>query len=212
MLRLEKKNTVNITGQIGNINEPHILYKQPVATRTQETNQVATAKIVRNTPPTQEFTPLGYNRENILDRIARADTWGFNVGLDPNFVEEYSPTGKIAFESYVRSISPVNGIASNNFIWDPIPELENFPVSGFPNQVSQQYVLFNVKPTWQEKALNKVNVHAQSVPTAYNTATNTTPQVKGATYVYQTPITEIQNNISGLSFFQRLKQILFGGE
>lgn len=200
-----------------NANNGHIYFKgekpskrveQSLFTRSMETDQIATAKIVRNSPLTQEFTPLGYNREAILDRVARADFWNFNVALNPNHVEEYSPTGHIDFEHFARSATTVNGTNSNMFIWDSIPELENFPVSGHPEEVSQQYVLYNVEPAWIAQPKKKLHIHAQAVPTAYGSKTNTS---KSQTVVYQTPVTSVQEAISGTSIFKRLKTWLVGG-
>lgn len=205
-----KKTVIPRTGQVPIHKEMHG-FKEPVASnRGLETNQIKTASIVRTSPPSQEFMPLGYNRENILDRVARADFWGFNVAIDPNFVgsQANGQNRPVNFEQFARSITVSNGINSNQFIWDPIPELENFPVSGFPEQVSQQYVMYNVQPGYVQQAMSAMHVTQQSVPTAYNAAS---PTSKQATYTYQVPVSDLVNSMSGSTFFQRLKKVLFGG-
>lgn len=177
-------------------------------TRAQETNQIHTANIVRNAPPTIEYMPLGYNRENILDRIARADFWNFNIALNPAHVEEYSPTGHINFEEYARSVTLSYGINSNHFIWDQIPELENFPVSGRPEEVSQQYVLYNVEPAFLAATKKNLHISQQAVPTAYGTPNQTSKQQY---VVYQTPVTQLASAVAGTSWLQKIKTWLVGG-
>lgn len=176
-------------------------------TRAMETDQIKSARIIRNAPLTQEFMPLGYNRANILDRVADASFWGFNYGLDPRYAEEYGRDGKINFENFVRSVTVSNAINGNQFIWDPMPELENFPVSGFPEQVSQQYVLYNVEPTWFDRTLQTMHVHKQAVPTAYGAANNTQ---KPTSYVYQTPVTQLASNVGGSSLWVKIKTFFVG--
>lgn len=181
--------------------------EQSFFTRKQETAQIATANIVRTIPPTQEFMPLGYNRENMLDRIARANFWNFNVALNPAHVAEYNKNGHINFEQFARSATDVYGINSNQFIWDPIPELENFPVSGHPEKVSQQYVLYNVEPGYVRSTKKALHISQQSIPTAYNAVA---PTHKSQTVVYQTPVTQLQEAMSGMSIFKRIKTFLVG--
>lgn len=181
---------------------------QSVLTRQQETDQIHTAKIVRNAPLVQEFYPLGYNRENILDRIARADFWNFNVALNPAHVEEYSPTGHINFEQFARSVTASYGINSNQFIWDNIPELENFPVAGHPEEVAQQYVMYNVDPAFLSATKKSLHISQQSVPVAYGTPTHTS---KTQTLVYQTPVSALYERASGASILQSVKKWLVGG-
>lgn len=179
----------------------------PATSKSMETNQIHDVQIVRTAPPTQEFMPLGYNREAIIDRVARANFWNFGVSLNPAHVEEYSPTGYINAEQYARSVTEMYGVNSNHFIWDQLPELENLPVSGHPQEVQQQYVMYNVEPSWLASAQKSLHIHAQSTPTAYNAITNTS---KSQTVVYQTPVTAIQEMISGSSAFKALKTWLVG--
>jgi len=188
--------------------KPDKRVEQSIFTRKQETDQIATAKIVRNAPLTQEFTALGYNRENILDRIARADFWNFNVALNPAHVEEYSPTGHIDFEKFARSATDVYGTNSNMFIWDNIPELENFPVSGYPEEVQQQYVMYNVEPAFLSATKKNLHISQQSIPTAYNAIA---PTSKAQTVVYQTPVTALAQAASGVRMLQAIKKWLVGG-
>lgn len=191
----------------------HYVGEKPVETavnhitRSQETDQIHTAKIVRTVPPTQEYMPLGYNRENILDRIARADFWNFNYGLNPAHVAEYNKDGHINFEQFVRSTTDSYGINSNQFIWDAIPELENFPVAGKPKEVAQQYVLYNVQPEWLATGQRKLHIHQQAVPTAYNVQAPTTKQQE---VVYQTPVTSLVSSLQGASWLQKIKTWLVG--
>lgn len=192
----------------------HYIGEKPVetvanhVTRKEETDQVRTAQVVRNVPLSTDFMPLGYNRENILNRIALSGFFDFRCGINPNLEEEYSPTGHPNDEQFVRSVTVSNGINSNQFIWDAIPELENFPVSGHPEEVSPQYVLYNVEPEWLAATKKTLHIHQQAVPTAYGTQTNTS---KSQTVVYQTPVTTIQQMASGSSILQKIKQWLVGG-
>lgn len=177
--------------------------------RGMETSQIKDVQVIRNQPPTQEYMPLGYNFSGVADRVARANFWGFNVGLDPHFVESDSTgnTHPIQFEKYVRSTTDSYGTNSNQFIWDPIPELENFPVSGFPEQVSQQYVLYNVKPGYVRSAKQAIHLKAQSTPTAYSAPVNTS---KSQTVVYQTPLNDLSKAASSNSLWNRIKRVLVG--
>src|SRR6185312_10483343 len=114
-----------------------------------ETNQIKEVNIIRNTPLSQDFTPLGYDREHVLNKVSRASFYNFGVSLNPETLP-----GKINAQDYVRSETYMYGINGNNFIWDSVPELQNQEISGYPNQVAQQYVLYNVKPNFIDKSLS----------------------------------------------------------
>lgn len=178
-----------------------------MVTRSQETDQIKTADIIRNAPLTQDFMPLGYNFNGVVNHVARASFWGFGVSLDPNLKEAASKTGKINATEYQRSTTKAYGLNNNQYIWDQIPELENFPVSGYPNQVQQQYVLYNVQPEWLASTQKKLHVHQQAVPTAYNA---TIPTQKPTSIVLQTPVASLMSRVQGSSLVSKLKSWLVG--
>lgn len=176
-------------------------------TRSEETDQIKTADIIRNSPLTQDFMPLGYNFAGVANHVARASFWGFGVSLSPDFEEAASKTGKINAVDYQRSTTKAYGLNNNQYIWDQIPELENFPVSGYPNQVQQQYVLYNVEPEWLASSKKKMHVHQQAVPTAYDA---TIPTQKPTSVVYQTPVASLMTRVQGSSLLGKLKSWLVG--
>ena len=178
-----------------------------MVTRSQETDQIKTADIIRNTPLTQDFMPLGYNFNGVANHVARASFWGFGVSLSPDFVEAASKSGKINAGEYQRSITKAYGLNNNQYVWDQIPELENFPVSGYPNQVQQKYVMYNVEPEWIANSKKKMHIHAQAVPTAYDA---TIPTQKPTSIVLQTPIASLTSRVQASSFFSKLKSWLVG--
>lgn len=167
-----------------------------------ETNQIKQVNVIRNAPLSQDFTPLGYDKEHVLNKVARANFYNFGVSLNPETLP-----GKINAQDFVRSETYMYGINGNNFIWDSVPELQNQPVTGLPNEVSQQYVLYNVQPNFIDKSLSKLNIHQQAVPTAYNT---TIPTNKQQQVVMQVPVTSVLKNIQQKSVFQRIKEFFVG--
>src|SRR6267154_202959 len=172
-----------------------------------EVDQYKSTHIIRNRPLTYEFMPLGYDRDWWIERYASANFWNFGPSLNPAHEQEYSPTGRIDAEGYARSVTKSNGINSNQFIWDSIPELENFPVSGHPEKVSQQYVLYDVEPYWVGQSKKSLHISTHSAPKAYGVFTDTS---KSQTLVYQTPVTTLQDNLNKSSVWQRIKNFMIG--
>jgi hypothetical protein len=167
-----------------------------------ETNQIKQVSIIRNAPLSQDFQVLGYDREHIINKTARASFYDFSNSINPNLVP-----GKINTWDFTRSETRMYGINGNQFIWDNIPELENFPVSGLPNEVSQQYVLYSVNPTWPSKVASQMNIHQQSIPTAYNTTIDTSKQQQ---IVMQIPKSEVFNSVKKPNMFNAIKKFLVG--
>jgi hypothetical protein len=204
---MDKQPLLNGKAQVHYRKESVTEQVESLPTKRLEQSQINDVNIIRTRPPTQEFMPLGYNREAILDRVARGDFWNFNVALNPAHVEEYSPTGHIDFEGFARSVTKMYGTNTNMFVWDQLPELENLPVAGHPEETQQQYVLYNVKPSWKDKAEKTLHIHKQSAPTAYGAYTDTSKQ---ESVVYQTPVSAIKEMLTASGPFQALKTWLVG--
>ena len=94
-----------------------------------------------NTPSIQQWnTPLGYDREEYQNKL--------NHGLDSRvnlYHQEafslYSPHTNVQQLDYWG-----NKVQRAAYIWDSIPELAKFPISGKPEDFSVQYVMVPVTP------------------------------------------------------------------
>jgi hypothetical protein len=115
-------------------------------------------------------------------------------------------------QNWNRSMSVMTGTASNFYDWDRVVELENVPVSGQPEKVSQQYVLVQVNQNTYTQFAQAVRQVALTMPTAYGVPQSTTTQT-GAP-VYQVPRAQAASveaqATSGTTFFQWIKNQLVG--
>lgn len=190
------------TGQAEGVNLPHDKHTEA---GVDETHQIKQVKIEYTAPPVQEFQALGYDKQHVIDKTRSAAFYWQENTIDASLLP--NGTGHIDSNHFLMTETVQNGIYGNNLIWDPLPELENLPVSGFPEQTQQQYVLYDVNPPYPARVLSKAHIHRYSNPNAYGVWTSTE---KPSEYVYQVPKSALIENMTGSSFLQKLKKWLIG--
>jgi hypothetical protein len=119
----------------------------------QNHNQTPAVQMVVTPAIQQNQQVVGYNRTQWLQRLDATKDSRLNLYHEESFAA-YSP----------RKINQFNFNWWNNksqhaqYIWDPIPELMKYPVSGYPDVTTTQYTLVNVTPpTPPSKTARTVN-------------------------------------------------------
>lgn len=165
-----------------------------------ETDQIKEVAIVRNPGLTQDRQAMGYNRADALHKMQSAKFDDFRYDLNPHLSKRVHDVPFQASTTYTY------GTNTNVFIWDNLTQLKDFPVSGFPGQVSPQYTQYNVHPEWLNKKADSIRSHQIAQPKAYNVDISTT---KRSNIVMQVPKSEIEKYATQ-SIWSKIKYWLVG--
>ena len=178
---------------------------------SQEDSRQAHVRIVRQRAITQDYQPIGYDREEYMHKVNALTYWNYGVKEGNTIQPQLS--NLIHADKWNRSMSNVGAITGNSFIWDPLPELANLPVNGHPEVVNQQWVQVQVRPSTYTKIATIARVTGLATPLAYGQKSQT---AKPTAPVYSIDRSQLASAIGqaqgGSNFFTWVKNQLFGSK